>query len=70
MKKYVCLVCGFVYDEELGDPENGIAPGTKFEDLPEDYVCPLCGVGKEEFEVQEKKITPINLGVLILIFSR
>ncbi|MBE6143477.1 MAG: rubredoxin [Erysipelotrichaceae bacterium] len=53
MKKYVCLVCGFVYDEELGDPENGIAPGTKFEDLPEDYVCPLCGVGKEEFEVQE-----------------
>lgn len=53
MKKYVCLVCGFVYDEELGDPENGIEPGTKFEDLPEDYVCPLCGVGKEEFEVQE-----------------
>lgn len=53
MKKYVCLVCGFVYDEEVGDPDNGIAPGTKFEDLPEDYVCPLCGVGKEEFEVQE-----------------
>lgn len=53
MKKYVCLICGFVYDEELGDPDNGIAPGTKFEDLPEDYVCPLCGVGKEEFEVQE-----------------
>ena len=53
MKKYVCLVCGYVYDEELGDPENGIEPGTKFEDLPEDYVCPLCGVGKEEFEVQE-----------------
>ena len=53
MKKYVCLVCGFVYDEELGDPENGIEPGTKFEDLPVDYVCPLCGVGKEEFEVQE-----------------
>ena len=53
MKKYVCLICGFVYDEELGEPDNGIAPGTKFEDLPEDYVCPLCGVGKEEFEVQE-----------------
>ena len=53
MKKYVCLVCGFVYDEEVGDPDNGIAPGTKFEDLPEDYVCPLCGVGKEEFEAQE-----------------
>ncbi len=50
--KYICSVCGFVYDEELGDPENGIEPGTKFEDLPDDYVCPLCGVGKEEFEAE------------------
>lgn len=50
MKKYVCTVCGFVYDEELGDPDNGIAPGTKFEDLPDDYVCPLCGVDKDNFE--------------------
>lgn len=49
MKKYVCNVCGWVYDEELGDAENGIAPGTKFEDLPEDFVCPFCGVGKEDF---------------------
>ena len=47
--KYVCDVCGWVYDEELGDVENGIAPGTKFEDLPEDFVCPLCFVGKENF---------------------
>ena len=47
MKKYVCDVCGWVYDEELGDPDNGIAPGTKFEDLPEDFECPLCGVGKD-----------------------
>ena len=47
--KYVCTVCGWVYDEELGDPNQGIAPGTKFEDLPEDFVCPLCGVGKENF---------------------
>ena len=53
MKKYVCVVCGYVYDEELGDPENGIEPGTKFEDLPSDYLCPLCGVGKEEFVEQE-----------------
>ena len=53
MKKYVCQVCGFEYDEEAGLPDQGIEPGTKFEDLPEDYVCPLCGVGKEEFEVQE-----------------
>ncbi len=48
--KYVCTCCGYVYDEELGDPANGIAPGTKFEDLPEDFVCPLCGVGKEMFQ--------------------
>lgn len=49
MKKYVCDACGWVYDEELGDPDNGIAPGTKFEDLPDDFVCPLCGVGKDMF---------------------
>lgn len=47
--RYVCQVCGYVYDEELGEPESGIAAGTKWEDLPEDYVCPLCGVGKDEF---------------------
>jgi rubredoxin len=50
MKKYECTVCGFVYDEAIGDPENGIAPGTKWEDLPQDYTCPLCGVGKEDFQ--------------------
>lgn len=49
MKKYVCEVCGWVYDEELGLPEKGIAPGTKFEDLPEDFECELCGVGKLSF---------------------
>lgn len=49
MKKYVCDVCGWVYDEAKGAPEQGIAPGTKFEDLPEDFACPLCGVGKEHF---------------------
>lgn len=49
MKKYVCEICGWEYDEEAGDLENGIAPGTKFEDLPEDFVCPLCGVGKDQF---------------------
>lgn len=47
--KYVCDVCGYVYDEELGDPDNGVAPGTKWEDVPEDYVCPLCGVSKDNF---------------------
>ncbi len=49
MKKYVCDVCGYVYDEEAGDPENGIAPGTAWEDVPEDWVCPLCYVGKDQF---------------------
>ena len=49
MKKYVCEACGWVYDEEAGAPDLGIAPGTKFEDLPEDFACPLCGVGKDLF---------------------
>ena len=47
--KYVCDACGWEYDEALGDPDNGIAPGTKFEDLPDDFACPLCGVGKDMF---------------------
>lgn len=52
MAKYVCTVCGYVYDEEMGDPDNGIAPGTLWENVPEDFECPLCGVGKEEFEAE------------------
>lgn len=47
--RYVCEICGYVYDEEAGDPENGIEPGTAWNDLPEDYACPLCGAGKESF---------------------
>ena len=61
MKRYVCTLCGYVYDPETGDPDSGIAPGTSFEDLPGDYACPVCGidpkisgeygkVGKEQFE--------------------
>ena len=50
MEKYICNVCGYEYDEEKGEPENGIAPGTKFADLAADYVCPICGAGKDEFE--------------------
>lgn len=49
MDKYVCDVCGYVYDPAKGDPDNGIAAGTAFEDLPEDWVCPECGVGKDSF---------------------
>jgi len=52
MKKYVCTICGYVYDEAVGDPDNGVAPGTKWEDVPEDWVCPDCGVGKSEFELE------------------
>lgn len=49
MKKYVCNVCGYVYDPEKGDPDSGIAPGTAFDDIPEDWVCPVCGVSKSDF---------------------
>ena len=51
--KYVCKTCGYVYDEAIGDPDNGIAPGTKWEDLPDDFECPLCGDGKSEFEEED-----------------
>ena len=49
MAKYACTVCGYVYDEELGDIDIGIEPGTLWEDVPDTFVCPLCGVGKEDF---------------------
>lgn len=50
--KYVCNVCGYEYDEESGCPEKGIAAGTKFSDLPDDFECPLCGVGKDDFSAE------------------
>ncbi len=50
MDKYLCTVCGYIYDPAAGDPENGVRPGTSFADLPDDWVCPECGVGKELFE--------------------
>lgn len=50
MKKYKCEVCGYVYDPTVGDPDNGVAAGTSFEDVAEDWVCPLCQEGKEVFE--------------------
>jgi len=50
MDRYVCSVCGYVYDPAEGDPENGIAPGTNFEDLPDDWSCPVCGATKDQFE--------------------
>ncbi len=53
MKKYQCIPCGYIYDPEIGDPDNGIAPDTAFEDLPDDWTCPVCFVSKDEFEVIE-----------------
>jgi rubredoxin len=50
MEKWTCTVCGYVYDPAVGDPVSDIASGTAFEDLPEDWICPLCGVGKDMFE--------------------
>lgn len=49
MKRYVCRVCGYIYDPAEGDSESGVAPGTAFEDLPDDWVCPVCGAEKAEF---------------------
>lgn len=52
MKKYRCEVCDWIYDPAVGDPDGGIAPGTPFEELPDSWVCPVCGVGKEDFAVE------------------
>ena len=53
MKKYVCDVCGYIYDPMEGDPDADIQPGTAFEDLPNGWVCPVCGAGKDQFTVEE-----------------
>jgi rubredoxin len=50
MDRYVCQICGYVYDPKDGDPDNDVAPGTSFEDLPDDWVCPVCGASKDDFE--------------------
>lgn len=50
MDKYVCTLCGYVYDPEVGDPDSGVAPGTPFDAISEDWVCPLCGAMKDQFE--------------------
>ena len=54
MKKYRCIPCGYIYDPEQGDSESGITPGTSFEDIPDDWVCPICFVGKDDFELIEE----------------
>ena len=52
MGTYLCTICGYVYNPEDGDPDAGIDPGTAFEDIPQDWVCPTCGAGKEDFELE------------------
>ena len=53
MKNYACDVCGYVYEPENGDPDNGIDPGTAFENLPDDWTCPVCGADKDQFSPEE-----------------
>ena len=55
MQKYICVVCDYIYDPVLGDEDGGIVPGTAFEDIPEDWVCPECGVSKDQFEPYEEE---------------
>jgi len=50
MDKWTCIPCGYVYDPEKGDPDHGVAPGTAFDALPDDWVCPVCGASKDQFE--------------------
>ena len=59
MAKYECSPCGYVYDPEIGDPDSGIAPGTPFEEIPDDWCCPICGVGKDMFERLRSNKTPL-----------
>lgn len=54
MEKYVCIVCGYVYDPEKGDLDSGVKPGTHFDQLPDDWVCPVCGADKSQFELQKE----------------
>ena len=54
MQKYICLICGYIYDPEIGDPDNGVEAGTAFEDIPENWECPDCGATKEDFEKVEE----------------
>jgi len=59
LSKFTCSVCGYVYDEEIGDPDKGIAPGTKWEDIPEDWNCPLCGAAKADFSEEKTDKKPV-----------
>lgn len=66
MQKYLCEPCGYIYDPEEGDPDNGIAPGTEFEDIPDDWLCPLCGLGKDAFVPVEDQFYKKQLNKIVL----
>lgn len=53
MQKYICSLCGYIYDPEIGDEDGGIAPGTAFDDIPDDWVCPVCSASKNDFELYQ-----------------
>lgn len=53
-RKFICTVCGHIYDESLGDPDTGVAPGTRWEDVPADWICPDCGAAKDAFELMKE----------------
>ena len=71
MDSYVCTICGYVYNPELGDPDNGVAAGTNWEDVPDDWECPVCGAPKDDFEKEQKQYPSeaSNITVFLMPFS-
>ena len=66
MKKYICEPCGYEYDPAIGDPDGGIAPGTAFEDIPDDWVCPICGLGKDVFVPAEDSLPIFDRHLIVV----
>ena len=65
--KYICEVCGYVYDPAVGDPDGGIPAGTAFENIPDDWVCPICGVGKGDFKPEETQLNKVAFVATLFI---
>ena len=63
MKKYICIPCGYIYDPAIGDPDEGVDPGTEFQDLPEDWLCPVCGEETDKFAVIEESLATLVSGL-------
>ena len=69
MDRYVCTICGYVYDPEQGDPDNGVAAGTKWEDVPDDWECPVCGAPKDDFEKEQCPSEALSITDFMMPFS-